>query len=267
MSRVESQSVAIVQIPIAEIVPYVTNPRVHPEAQIEALVKLIERVGFRVPILLDGDNVIIGGHGRLIAARRLGMTEVPAIISDDLSPDEVKAWRIADNRIAEMAEWDVGLLEMDLQTIDFEDFDLETIGFSTIDLDDLGITLGAGLSGPAAGGDPEPGPDDGKSLARVDLLIDDPTHQVATGDQWRVGPHTLFCTGVVLEWPEWIGHLQGDDVAFCPFPGPLVPLAPAAGEKTLVMVQPDGYLAGHLIDRYAEVHGADSVSLLHRRAS
>ena len=81
---------------------------------------------------------------------------------------------------------------------------------------------------------------------------------------WKLGSHSLFCCSVVLGWPAWAQHLQGSNVAFCPFPGPFVALGDKAKEFTLIMVQPDPYIAGHILDRYTEVHGVGEVVCVHK---
>ena len=89
---------------IEELIPYSANPRINDDA-VEAVARSINEFGFKVPIIIDKDNVIIAGHTRLKAAKYLGMNEVPVIRADDLTEEQVKAFRLADNKVAEMAEW------------------------------------------------------------------------------------------------------------------------------------------------------------------
>ena len=116
---------------VEELIPYINNPRKNDEAA-NYLAGVIERFGFRVPILIDSKDEIIAGHTRLKAAIKLGMDEVPVIMSDDLSDDEIKAFRLVDNAAAEKAEWDFDLLRDELKLIDM---DMIQFGF------DEGITL------------------------------------------------------------------------------------------------------------------------------
>ena len=88
-------------VDINELKPYVRNPKEHPDFQIEKIANSINRFGFNVPILVDKDNEIIAGHGRLLAAKKLNLKEVPIILLENLTPDEVKAFRIADNKLVE----------------------------------------------------------------------------------------------------------------------------------------------------------------------
>ena len=101
-------------LPISEIVPYRRNPRIHPQPQIDLLKRSIHEYGWTVPVLLDSDNVVIAGHGRLEAAKQLGLDTVPVIRRDDLTVDQVKAYRIADNRLTEIGEWNDDLVRDEL---------------------------------------------------------------------------------------------------------------------------------------------------------
>ena len=119
--------------PINELMPYENNPRLNDKA-VEPVAKSIEEFGFKVPILLDKDNVIIAGHTRLKAAERLGMKEVPCIMCDDLSPEQVKAFRLADNKVAELANWDDERLVQELNELIEMGVDLNITGFSEEEL-------------------------------------------------------------------------------------------------------------------------------------
>ena len=107
----------------------------------------------------------------------------------------------------------------------------------------------------AGGGDKS----DGSLLALLDVTIAEPRHKVSTGETWRMGDfHVLVCMDVMTGWPDWINHLDGDAV-LCPYPGPLIALTKKADDLPLVLVQPDPYIAGHCLDRYADVHGESAV--------
>ena len=118
----------IILKPISELQAYENNPRLNDRA-VEPVAKSIEEFGFKVPILLDKDNVIIAGHTRLKAAEKLGMTEVPCIMCDDLNPEQVRAFRLADNKVAEFAEWDDSLLLQELNELSDMGVDLKITGF------------------------------------------------------------------------------------------------------------------------------------------
>ncbi len=118
----------IIQMSVNEVIPYENNPRDNAEA-VQYVKASIQKFGFRQPILIDNDNVIICGHTRLLAAKELGLTEVPCIRVEDLSEEEIKAFRLADNKVAEMSTWDWSKLEKELGSIDAELFDFEMSDF------------------------------------------------------------------------------------------------------------------------------------------
>lgn len=120
---------------VDEIIPYENNPRKNEEA-VEYVANSIKEFGFKVPIVIDKDGVIIAGHTRLKGAKKLGLKEVPCIIADDLTEEQVKAFRLADNKVGEIAEWDFDLLNIELDNI--TDIDMEDFGFDFGE--DLNIT-------------------------------------------------------------------------------------------------------------------------------
>ena len=114
--------------PIDAVKPYPENPRVN-DAAIPAVARSIREFGFRNPILVDADGVVIAGHTRLAAARSLGLAEVPVVVCADLSPDQTRALRIADNQVGTLAEWDEGLLRSEIARLSAEGLDLDVLGF------------------------------------------------------------------------------------------------------------------------------------------
>ena len=119
---------------VDEIIPYEKNPRIN-DAAVDAVAQSIKEFGFRVPIVLDKNNVIITGHTRLRSAKSIGLTEVPCIIAENLTPEQVQAYRIADNKTGEIAEWNYDLLPIELRDLQEKDFDLSLLGFDTDELD------------------------------------------------------------------------------------------------------------------------------------
>lgn len=111
---------------IEDVHPYEKNPRLN-DASVDAVAESIKAFGFRQPIIVDGDGVIITGHTRLKAAKKLGMKTVPVIVADDLSEEQVKAYRLADNKVGETSLWDYDLLDGELMEI--PSFDMELFGF------------------------------------------------------------------------------------------------------------------------------------------
>ena len=129
----------IVQMKVADIRPYENNPRRIPQEAIDRVAASIREFGFKQPIVVDRDNVIIAGHTRLLAAEALGMAEVPVIRADDLTPEQVKAYRLADNKVAEATEWDMNALDKELAEIldiDMDDFGFDLREFGPDDFDD-----------------------------------------------------------------------------------------------------------------------------------
>src|SRR5438270_4499178 len=120
--------------PIDRLVPYARNPRTHSEAQIAQIAASITEFGFNNPILVDGKAGIIAGHGRLLAARKLQLKEVPVIVLDHLTESQKRAYIIADNQLALNAGWDEEILRVELAALQEEDFDVSLIGFEDEDL-------------------------------------------------------------------------------------------------------------------------------------
>ena len=123
--------------PTNRLVPYARNPRTHSEEQGLQIAASIAEFGFTNPILVDSKAGILAGHGRLLAARKLGLTEVPVIVLDHLSDTQKRAFIIADNRLALSAGWDEELLSAELAELEREGFDLGRTGFSDAELEAL----------------------------------------------------------------------------------------------------------------------------------
>ena len=128
----------ITNMRISELKEYENNPRLINDEAIDRVAKSIEEFGFKVPIIVDEDNVIVAGHTRKLAAQSIGMDEVPVIIADDLTEEQIKAFRLADNKVAEFSEWDFELLYSEMETLDI---DMDLFGFDEelpdIDIDDV----------------------------------------------------------------------------------------------------------------------------------
>ena len=160
---------------VADLVPYARNARTHSEAQVAQIAASIREFGFTNPILVDGDRGVIAGHGRLLAARKLGLTEVPTIELSHLSPAQRRAYVLADNRLALSAGWDDDMLRLELGELQLEGFDLALTGFEPGELASL-------LTAPTSG------------LTDPDEVPEPPADPVArTGDVWLLGRHRLAC--------------------------------------------------------------------------
>ena len=170
----------IVMMPTERLVPYARNARTHSDQQVAQIAASIAEFGFTNPILIGEDDVIIAGHGRLMAAQRLGMTEVPAIVLAHLNEAQRRALVIADNKIAENAGWDEELLKAELVALQDIEFDLDLVGFSDEELEDL---LGE-IEEPPQGGAVE-GEDDAPEPPADPVSV--------LGDLWILGNHRLLC--------------------------------------------------------------------------
>jgi DNA modification methylase len=162
---------------IEKLIPYARNARTHDEAQVSQIAASIKEFGFNNPILISDDYSIIAGHGRLAAARKLGLAEVPVIRLSHLSDTQRKAYVLADNRLALNAGWDNDLLKLELIELKAEDVDLEMLGFSVEELDGLLNAL-----------EPTEG------LTDEDAVPEPPEEPITKpGDIWILGKHRLMC--------------------------------------------------------------------------
>ncbi len=161
--------------PIESVKPYETNPRINDKA-VDAVAASLQEFGFRQPIVVDSKGVIIAGHTRFLSAKKLGLTKVPVHVATDLTPEQAKAYRIADNKTGEIAEWDFEILPIELSELQTAGFDMIEFGFSEKELTKLLETdLQQGLTDPDSV--PEP--------------PDNPVTQ--KGDLWILGNHRLLC--------------------------------------------------------------------------
>ena len=161
--------------PIDTIRPYENNPRLN-DAGVDAVAESIREFGFRQPIVVDEDGVIIVGHTRYKAALKLGLDEVPVHVAVGLSPAQAKAYRLADNQTATLSQWDDDKLPLELAQLQEMGFDLDLTGFSA---DELMRLLGSETNEGQADPDAVPEP--------PDEAITQP------GDLWLLGKHRLFC--------------------------------------------------------------------------
>ena len=164
----------VTQMKIAEIKPYDNNPRINDDA-IDAVARSIKEFGFKNPIIIDKDNVIVCGHTRRLAALKLGLTEVPCIKADDLTDDQIRAFRVADNKTSELSTWDLDKLKVELGEIEL---DMSDFGFE--DLLDQMKEL----------------PEDDEFDADTEL---EKEPFVKKGDIWQLGRHRLMCGDTTSE--------------------------------------------------------------------
>ena len=175
-------SLQVESIPLDRVLPYAANARTHPDEQIAQIAASIAEFGFNVPVLLDDAGVLIAGHGRVLAARRLGLDAVPAIRLGHLSEAQVRAYRLADNQIALNSGWDESLLAAELRALRTDAVDLGVLGFDQGTLDRLLAETGIAL-------------DDASAAEAADEPAPEPPAEPVTrpGDLWLLGPHRLLC--------------------------------------------------------------------------
>ncbi|MEK9768084.1 MAG: ParB N-terminal domain-containing protein [Betaproteobacteria bacterium] len=123
-------------IPITDVIPYNRNPRKNTEA-VAKVAGSLKEFGWKQPIVVDGEKVVIAGHTRLLAAQYLKMEQVPVLVADDLTDNQVKAYRLADNRVAQEAEWDHDLLSLELKDLLDDDFDIALTGFDVGEMESI----------------------------------------------------------------------------------------------------------------------------------
>jgi ParB family transcriptional regulator, chromosome partitioning protein len=119
---------------VADLIPYAANSRTHSDAQVAQIAASIKEFGWTNPILVAGDDTIIAGHGRLLAARKLALVEVPVIVLDHLSKSQQRALVIADNQLALNAGWDMDMLKAEIETLNIDGFELDILGFDDSEL-------------------------------------------------------------------------------------------------------------------------------------
>lgn len=168
-------TIKVEQRKVADLIPFARNSRTHSEAQVAQIAASIREFGFTNPILTDGANGIIAGHGRLQAARKLGLTEVPTIPLEGLTDAQKRAYVIADNKLALNAGWDMELLSSEIEGLGSEGYDLSLLGFSD---DELAAMLAEKTEG----------------LTDPDDIPEVPADPVSVlGDVWLLGKHRLLC--------------------------------------------------------------------------
>lgn len=118
----------IVNMPTGELIPYENNTKIHPPEQVEHIANSIKRFGWQQPIVIDKNKVVIIGHGRLLAAKQMGLQEVPVVYADDLSEEDAQALRLADNKLNE-SPWDMSKLEEELAQLAIDGIDMSEFGF------------------------------------------------------------------------------------------------------------------------------------------
>lgn len=183
---------------VSRLIPYDRNPRTHSEAQIEQICASIRQFGFVNPVIVDGSDGILAGHGRMKAAMKLGMTEVPVIPVDHLSPEQRKAYIIADNKLAENAGWDMDLLKEEIDSLSEADFSTDVLGFSEKELSEIMQEFTEPEEGATDQDDAPPVAESGQYVVS------------RTNDLWLLGDHRLY-VGDMRTLAARFGALDGRD--------------------------------------------------------
>lgn len=166
----------IEQISIDKLLPYARNSRTHSDEQVAQIASSIKEFGFTNPVLIDSEGMIIAGHGRVMGARKLAMTEVPCIRLSHLTENQKRAYVIADNKLALNAGWDDEMLKLEMQFLKDEDFNLDLLGFSD---DEINAFLE---------------PETIEPQSDEDAVPEVPAEpKTKLGDVWLLGRHRLMC--------------------------------------------------------------------------
>lgn len=269
--------------PLSRLKPAEWNPRTIEDVNFRRLMTAIRTdpdFMLERPVLAQEDGTIYGGNQRYRAVAALYNEGWKSPWGEDMIPgriapidlDLAKERALRDNN--QWGEWEGDLLSDMVAHVYTTNKELvATLGFTDEELADLlagttyeptdptfdpeSVNVGGGLGEPI---EPEPEPDrkGGALLALTNVTIGEPTHRVEPGEVWDVGQHVLVCENVMGGWQTWVHHLETGSI-LAPYPGPFVPLSNRALDYRIVMVQPDPYIAGHILDRYVEQHGEQAI--------
>ena len=258
-------ALAHLAVPIASLVPDPDNARLHPERNMEAIKASLTKYGQVKPVVVrSATRVVVAGNGTMAAAKELGWDEIAATFVD-MNEVEAAGYGLADNRTAELAAWDFEIMAR-LDKLLQEAGD-QPVGLSQDELTALRADWSKFEFGQGAVDDeevPEQTPGDAEFLAKLNVTVGESQTQVSTGDVYYIGQepnrHTLVVADVVHDVRLWKPYLT-EEHTFCPYPGPLVLLTLKAGTGKLLLVQPDLFIAGHVLDKYKEVYPEGEVTL------
>lgn len=258
----------VVYLRLSEIQRAERNPKRHAT---DAIGASIAHFGLaELPLLDERTGRIVAGHGRLndLDAKKTAGDTPPDGVKVDAdgdwlvplvggwrsrSDDDAASYLVASNRTTELGGWDDAELADLLSNLDAADAEL--LNLTGYDRDDLGALLES-LDPDDDTADP---PTAGGALALADVTVGEPRHRAERGDTWHLGHHALIVCDVHTRWNLWAPMLT-EGTIFVPYPSPLAALTTRAATTPFVMVQPDPYLAGHVLDKYAAIHGPDSVT-------
>lgn len=247
----------VVKMRLGDIAHNPVNWRGHPDNQREAFRGIAREIGWAgVPLVYQSERTgtltYLDGHMR--------KEEVPDLEAEvaitDLNDEEADLFLATYDPLGTAAIADREKLGALLQSVQTGEAGVQAL---------LGeLAEREGLFELIRQGEKQPGNDEGEEsgtkLSLLDITIEEPQHEVERGQVWKLGNHILVCDEVLTGWEQWVKYLKPGDI-FAPFPGPFVPLTIKAEKMRVVMVQPDPYIAGHIIDRWVDVNGEDGVSV------
>jgi hypothetical protein len=251
-------------VPIENLTPMAGNPR---KGDVDAVKRSYEKFGQRKPLVARrlgiSDNgfatgTVTAGNHQLEAARALKWKEIAVVFIDE-DENTAKAFSLADNRTHDLGTYDEGELNTLLKEMEAFDADLfAATGYNSGDIDVILESLNGSKEEASLSQ-----PDRGELLSLLNVAYGEPKTEVYSGDVYEVGRHLLIIADVMKDWKKYVHYLT-DDVLFLPYPGPYIALSFKLDKQKTIMVQPNVYLAGHIIDKYIAVRGADSVKRIHR---
>jgi DNA modification methylase len=236
----------IEQIVLDELIPYANNARTHSEEQVLQIASSIKEFGFNAPVLIDKDKGIIAGHGRIMAAKKLGLKEAPCIRLEHLTEAQKKAYILADNRIAMNSEWDTTLLSVEFQTLQDEGFDVSELGF---ELDEINALLNP--------------TEETKGLTDEDAVPEVPEEpKTKPGDIYQLGRHRLMCgDSTSIDAVENLMDGQKADMVYTDPPYGISIVSKSGkigGDKSFGKIDGDNVVKAN---KYAPVAGDDSIEV------
>lgn len=259
ISRRENGALEWSPVPVTELRPNERNPRSISRQRFDDLVYSLREDPDMLqarPIVALPDGRVIMGNMRLRAAIELGWETIPTMVVD-LDETRAAQWLVRDN--VPYGEWEEdGLAEL-MYELNQAGSDMRLTGYDASMIKKLLQSVAPDEADPAGG----PGTSEtpaGRMLAIADVTMQEPTHAVERGQVWRVGQHVLVCAGVYDGWPVW-SQLLVDGVLLVPYPSPAAPLSSRAHHHRLLLVQPDTFVCGHLLDSYATL-ADDGVALV-----
>ena len=230
------------EVSVAELAPHPANPR---KGDVAAIRESIEVNGFYGACVVQRStgHILIGNH-RWLAAKAAGEPTVP-VLWVDVDDERAKRILVGDNWLSDMAGWDTQGLHDLLAELRLTEAGLAGMGVTEADMDAM-LSEGQRSTGAV--------------LDALDVGLGEPTHAVAEGQVWRLDHHVLVVTSVITGWPLWTRYLSPGCV-FLPHPSPHAPISDRAQSLALVMVQPEHYIAGHLLDKWASVRSEPVLEL------